>query len=341
MIRKYLNIKFARALGIAPKAPVSVHIEVTKRCNARCKMCDIWKQGRNPKIAKQELTTKQLQSLAEQLGKLKVKAIGITGGEPMLRQDIAEIIKAFKNNGMIVHLNTNGTIPNTAERLKHSGVDSVTVSIDFYGKEHDKNRGLKHAFEKAVQTLKDLKKAGIKRIGIGTVIMNQNPNHFEKLTKLADELGVFISFAGFDLGLINQQKEQRKKHFQKFVEGVDKINQLRKKYSNISVLPAYLDYMKKQSKNLKPINWCYAGFATCIVKANGDVAPCYQLSAVGNLKNNSFKEIWNSEKMSMARKRIKNKCGICFANCIIEPSIVLNNPFAALQFYMLKWRKVK
>lgn len=335
MIKKYLDVKLGRMLNITPRSPATVHVEITRNCNLRCRMCDIWRSRT------EELTTEKWKIIAEQLGKLGVKAVGITGGEPMLRKDISEIIRAFKEHGMIVHLNTNGTIPNTAQRLKSSGIDSVTVSIDFYGKEHDKNRGVPGTFDKAVQTLRDLKKAGIKRVGIGTLIMGQNPVHFEKLTKLADNLNVFISFAGFDLGLVNQQTEQKRKNFQDFLAGVKKINELMKKYRNIMTLPAYLDYMKRQSERQKAIDWCYAGFATCIIRADGNVQPCYQLKSVGDLKKSSFKEIWNSPDMKEARKKIKKGCRVCFANCIIEPSLIFNNIKAAMQFYSLKWSKVK
>ncbi len=332
MISKYLNIKLARMINKAPKSPAIVHIEITDKCDLKCKMCDIWKRR------SKELSTKQWINLAKELGDIGVTAVGITGGEPLLRNDIAEIIKALKSQNMIVHLNTNGTIPNTAERLKNSGIDSVTVSIDFFGEKHDKNRGMKDCFKKAVQTLRDLKKAGIKRVGIGTLIMGQDTKHLEKLTKLAFDLNIFISFAGFDLGLTNKQKESRKKNFRRFIEGVNKIKELRKKYKNIMVLPAYLNYMKRQSIDQKRIDWCYAGFATCIIRANGDVQPCYSLNSAGNIKKETFKSIWNSDKM---RKLTKRCSKICFANCIIEPSLIFSNPLAAVQFYALKWRRVK
>ncbi len=335
MIFKYLDIKLAKMLGLNPKSPAVVHLEITRKCNLRCRMCDLWLDKTN------ELSAGKLKDIAAELGKAGVKAVGITGGEPMLRNDIEEIIKEFKKKHMIVHLNTNGTIPKTAERLKDTGVDSVTVSIDYFGKEHDENRGMKGCFDKAVQTIRDLKKAGIKRVGIGTLIMGQDAKHFEKLTELANKLNVFISFAGFDLGLVSKQKELRKEKFEQFEKGVEKINELRRKYKNIMTLPAYLDYIKNQSKSQKTIKWCYAGYATCIIRANGDVQPCYQLKAAGNLKEKSFKEIWNSKEMNEIRNKIKKGCGVCFANCIIEPSLIFSSLKAALQFYTLKWIKVK
>ena len=334
--QKYLDIKLARTLNKTPKGPALIHIEITKECNFRCKMCDIWWQDH-----KGELEISEFRKLADEFEEMGVKAVALTGGEPTLVKNIEEIIRMFKRKGMIVHTNTNGSDPRTAERLKDTGIDSVTVSIDFYGEEHDKNRGIKDCFKRAVQTLKELKEAGIKRVGIGTLIMGQNTGHLEKLTQLAKELGIFISFAGFDLGLIHIQHEQRKKNFQKFVEGVRKVRELRKKYDNIIVIPEYLDYMESQSVSPKIVDWCYAGYATCIIRAKGDVQACYTHKSAGNLRNNTFTEIWNSKEMNDVRTNYVRKCSGCFANCTIEPSLVFSNLNAALQFYMLKWSKVK
>lgn len=342
-VLKFINTKFARFLCIAPKAPSVVHIEITKKCNLRCKTCDLWKYYiKNPNLVKSELTTKDLVSLAGQLARIGVAVVAITGGEPSLRKDLVEIVQAFKKYGMVVHITTNGSISlEQIQELAKAGIDSISVSIDYFGKKHDESRGVHGTFDRAIRTLRNLKQAGIKKICMGVLLMGQNSHHLEKLAKLAKELDIFISFTGFDLGVLKENKNMKRKRYQNFIGGIDTVNKLRKRYDNIIVLPAYLDYMKKQILNPKKINWCYAGFATCIIEANGNVRPCYQLPPVGNLKENRFIEIWRSSKMQRMRKTIKRGCNtICFAHCTIEPSIVFNNPIAALQFYKSKWSRI-
>jgi len=341
---KYIEIKAKHALGRGASAPVTVHLELLVGCNMKCKTCDQWRRySDNPDYKKTELTTDEWIKLADELGAMGVNAVGITGGEPLLHPGLFEIIKSLKRNKIITHVNTNGTLNSdeNVRRLVESGVDSVTVSIDHLGEEHDKTRGVPGTYSRAVEMVKKLKAAGIKRVGIGALLMGQETAQIENLAKLAEELGVEISFGGFDLGLLKQDVAEKKTAYQKFAENIDTVLKLRKTHKSIIVLPDYLQYMRRQLEKEETIKWCYAGFGVCIVRSNGDVQPCYQFPSAGNLHNKSFKEIWNSAEMRELRKRIKGGCKGCFANCTIEPSIILNDPFAAFNFYRFKLSKIK
>ena len=343
LLLKYLEIKFNLLLGKIPKSPAIVNIELLVGCNLRCKNCDQWRiYSKNKNYKQSELKTEEWKRLVGELGYLKIPAVGITGGEPLLHPGIFDIIKELKKNNIIVHLNTNGTL-NSDENIKNiveSGVDSVTVSIDNYGKEHDKLRGVPVTFNKSIEMVKKLKKAGINRIGICTLLMGQNISHIERLSELAKELDIEISFSGFDIGLLKYNINDKKKIYQNFNENIDKILSLREKNKQIIVLPEYLEYMKKQIKYENTIKWCRAGYVTCLIRSNGDVVPCYQLPSIGNIKQKSFKEIWNSDQMKETRNRIKRGCKGCFSNCGIEPSIIFNNPRAAFNFYKIKLSRI-
>lgn len=341
--RKYLGIKTNRALGRVPKAPAIVHLELLVGCNLRCKSCDQWQiYSKDPGYRETELSTEEWIMLADELGALGVEAVGITGGEPLLHKGVFDVIRALKRNGITTHINTNGTLnsDDIVRQLVESGVDSVTVSIDTYGEEHDKMRGAERTFDKAVEMVKKLKAAGPKRVGMGVLLMGQDSSHLEKLVGLAEELGVEISFGGFDLGLLKWSVTEKKELYQRFSANIDKVMELRKKHKNIIMLPDYLQYMKTQLRKDEIIKWCYASFGVCIIKSNGDVQPCYQYPSAGNLHDKSFREIWNSEDMDKLRKIIKGGCKGCFANCTIEPSIVFNSPKAAFNFYRYKWSRI-
>jgi len=192
---KYLEIKTKKLFGKAPKSPAIVNLELLVGCNLKCQNCDQWQiYSRHPDYEKSELKTEDWIRIANELGSLGVPAVGITGGEPLIHKGLFEIIRELKKNKIIVHLNTNGTL-NSDENIKkliESGIDSVTVSIDHYGIEHDKIRGLPNTFNKAIEMIKKLKNVGINRVGICVLLMGQDVSHIEKLVALANELNIDI-----------------------------------------------------------------------------------------------------------------------------------------------------
>mgnify|MGYP001123468185 CR=1 FL=1 len=172
----YLNVRFSRMLCRAPRAPLNVHLELTNKCNLRCSMCDIWRLYKErPELIDKELTKEHWFSIIEELKEMGTKAISITGGEPLLRDDLFEIISKAKDLGFLVHLNTNGTI-NSEKHIKgliDSGIDSVTVSLDFPNERHDERRGVNGVLNKGIDTIIMLKDK-VNRIGIGATFMDQS-----------------------------------------------------------------------------------------------------------------------------------------------------------------------
>ena len=139
--------------------PEYVTFFVTNRCNCRCKHCFFWKELNK---TKDELTLEEIRRISKSMGRFSV--LSLTGGEPFLRKDLFEIIKAFYANNKIKHLvlPTNGTIDarGLAEKvLKECPKLKVRifVSMDDIGEKHDKIRNLKGVFSNAITNFKRLK----------------------------------------------------------------------------------------------------------------------------------------------------------------------------------------
>ena len=153
-------------------------IAITLNCNARCVMCNIWK-NRIPNEIKPEIYSKLPSSLRE---------INITGGEPFLRSDISDIVRVMKKTCPHARLliNTNGYLTAHIKRifpsvLKEDPHIAMRVSIDAEGEGHTKIRGLPNFYEHAMDTLEYFRSVGVKDLGISYTLMEQNKNELLKL----------------------------------------------------------------------------------------------------------------------------------------------------------------
>jgi MoaA/NifB/PqqE/SkfB family radical SAM enzyme len=153
--------------------------------------CDAWKTK-----PFKELDTTQAKRVVSELGDFGVRVLGITGGEPLIRRDLEEIATYAKRKGIIVGVNTNGTLL-TPERAKSisSVFDAVFVSLDGFEKTHDEIRGEKGTFREALTGLKNL--LAVKRdctVGVNFVLNNRNYKEFIPFCGWIKNLGVPVTF---------------------------------------------------------------------------------------------------------------------------------------------------
>jgi len=137
--------------------PSFITFFVTWRCNCKCIMCDIWKKEKGC-----ELNLDEIKQIFSQLK--CIDTIRISGGEPFLRKDLAEIINIIdtKVNPKIIHITSNGLLTNsiikTLQNIKPIKKIHLKISIDGIGKEHDKIRGIPEVYDKAINTVEKLSK---------------------------------------------------------------------------------------------------------------------------------------------------------------------------------------
>jgi len=174
-----------------PYKPLYVKIKLTWRCNLRCQMCNYWRQERH-----NALSPELVRATIDELAELGCGKIHLSGGEPMLREDLFELIEYMAAKGMRVNLTTNGTLltREKAERLAASGVKSISVSIDSpEARIHDRIRA-KGAWNRTIKGLRNLRRAIRKakaktKVRLNTVISRTNYESLATLPDLAHEVG--------------------------------------------------------------------------------------------------------------------------------------------------------
>jgi radical SAM protein with 4Fe4S-binding SPASM domain len=171
-----------------PLRPIVVW-NITWRCNLRCKHCYI---DAMPKARLRELGTEQMLGIVDQVAEIRSPLLIVSGGEPLLREDFYSIMKYAAGKGLRLALSTNGTLitEEVAEKLRETGFVYIGVSIDSHEPRwHDEFRGVKGAFNAAIQGLRNAMNAGIP-VGLRTVITRFNATHVPQVVELAVRLGV-------------------------------------------------------------------------------------------------------------------------------------------------------
>lgn len=326
------------------KTPRTLVYFVTNRCNARCEHCFYWKE-----IASKmnELTLDEIEKISKSMG--SIRNMSLTGGDAILRKDLVEICETFyRNNGTKKFtLPTNGLLPEkTVEVVREmfsrmSKIElHVQISLDALEKEHDKMRGVKGCFKKAIETLKKIKELENEfknlNLYVLTTITNKDYKDLDKLIEYVKELGVDHKFQlvrGAHFSVFNIDKNvlsdfdpsnktillpsiKELESFEKKLKKLHYKNELYKKVQDLKF--RYSIEILKGKKVVK----CLAGKIDGVLYPNGDVALCELTKSIGNLRdyNYNFEKLWNSKEANEMRKKI----GSCFCthSCNLVDSLV-------------------
>ena len=280
---------------------------VTYRCNAHCYMCNIWK---HPTDRRKEISAQDLKKLPEGL-----EFANITGGEPFLRDDIEELVKVVLTKTKRLVISTNGYFTEKIVKLaKKYPQIGVRVSIEGLPAANDELRGLKDGFDHGIRTLIELHELGLKDIGFGITVSDRNAKDLLELYHLAKWLGLEFATAAthntyyfhkFD----NKFKDKR------MITGEFKklVNELLKSNKPKDWFRAYFNYglinYINGNKRLLP---CEMGTDVFFMDPYGEMYPCNGMNwSMGNIKKQSFEEIWTSKKAEEVRNKVKN----CTKNC--------------------------
>jgi len=304
-------------------APLLVEFEITNKCNLACKHC----YANAGKEFENELSTKEAKNVLNQLKRAGVPIVCFTGGEPFLRKDLFELLEYAKRVGITIILTTNGTLitKEKAAKLKKIGVDYVRVSLDgSTAKTHDWLRGVPGAFDRTVEGIKNCVNEGIKT-GVGTVLINENVHELGDIIDLTAGLGccdinaIPLIESGRAKHTLNKEFHEISKEQKRINEKI--ITEKAEKYGNRMLLNFLdLDHIRKtKGFSQKFIGWaqggCAAGRTVCVIGPNGEIRPCITMRInVGNIRKQSFGEIWKNSKVFEElkdRSLLKGKCGSC------------------------------
>ncbi len=171
----------------AERRPVVVW-NVTRSCNLLCLHCYSDSEARR---YEGELTTEEGYVLLEDLGRFQVPAVLFSGGEPLVRRDLFDLVAFARARGLRPTLSTNGTLitSEVAARIKQSGFTYVGVSLDGIGEVNDRFRGVAGAFDRALRAFHNLKAVG-QRVGLRLTLNRHNVENLHRIFDLIEMEGI-------------------------------------------------------------------------------------------------------------------------------------------------------
>ncbi len=160
---------------------------ITRACNLKCVHC-YNDSGLNKPC--NELTTKQAKAVLDDLAQFGVSSVLFSGGEPLMRADLFELIEYAGKRGLRTVISTNGTLitAEVAKKIKNNGVSYIGISLDGIGEVNDKFRGVAGAFDKAVKGIRNCKTAGV-RVGLRLTLTKRNVQDIEALFDFFEKEG--------------------------------------------------------------------------------------------------------------------------------------------------------
>jgi MoaA/NifB/PqqE/SkfB family radical SAM enzyme len=156
-------------------------IIVTYRCNAKCNMCETWK---NPPESAREITLDVIERLPEMF------FCNITGGEPFVRRDLPEIVEVLRKKAKRIVISTNGFFTDRIVSLCGKYPDlGIRISIEGLKKANDTIRGIPDGYNRTIKTLAELRRMKLKDIGFGVTVQDSNAGDLTALYNMAKGLG--------------------------------------------------------------------------------------------------------------------------------------------------------
>ncbi len=258
-------------LGVR-RRPVLIHFEVTMRCNARCGFCDYWK---TPASARESET----ETCAAAARFFNPMLVTFTGGEPLLRRDLEDLVAAVHN---AIHLKyitllTHGGMlsPERARSLWNAGVSQFNISLDYVDGRHDVERGIPGLTARILSTVAAMRESGIDAIRFNTVIKRDNLDHVMDVVRKAEELGVGVNFSVY-----TDMKNGNRSHLvgsDDMAQADDVIRQLlafkRRKRGVITSSDYYLEQIPRYLRG-EMTEPCRSGIRTIHIDPSGQVKRC-------------------------------------------------------------------
>lgn len=331
--KRWLDLKrncdyyFSRVIDYPLCPPEHVYFSSTGRCNLKCKMCSI---PRPENRIEDELTTLEVKTLIDQIADMKIDHLTFSGGEPLLRKDIFELIEyAVDKKIRMVDMISNGLLINekAAKKLVSSGVTHITVSIDGLEEADDFIRG-KGSFKKAVKALDLINKYrnnNFPSLGINFTIMDCNIGHILPIIDLAREkqcnIVVFQPVLSDNTDMQERNRNElwvSQKNIPLLKKTMEEVINLKKTMRDLTIhvneriLAMVADYFSglPLGGNLQ----CYECIVRIVVSHNGDLWTCKGI--YGNMKTGLLRSRWLSFKAKTIRQDIKQCQNHCLQSCI-------------------------
>jgi radical SAM protein with 4Fe4S-binding SPASM domain len=268
---------------------IEVAWEITDQCNLNCLHCY------NPR-KREDLPYEKTLNVLHQLKEIGVEKVKYGGGEPLVRHDFLGILEKTISLGFDTTFSTNGLIVNPclAERIKYLGLTRVQVSLDGNLEVHNKIRNNPEIYQKATEAISIFTSKKF-NVSVATTLIKPNLNCLEEifeecLSRRVNRWRVMKYIPSDGQELTPSPSEYLRAH-QQLLELKNRTNEM-----EVFVAREFNEICEKQDRYDSS---CFGGRSTVSIRANGDVSPCsyFPSLVVGNVKEKTFEELWNSEKM--------------------------------------------
>ena len=288
----------------------------TNACNMYCDHC--YRDARCK--AEEELSTAEAKTLLEQIARAGFKIMLFSGGEPLMRPDIVELVAYAASLGLRPVFGTNGTLITLemAQKLKAAGAMGMGISLDSMDREkHNRFRKVPGAWEGAVQGMRNCRAAGLP-FQIHTTVMEWNNHELEDLTDFAVAEGAVAHHFFFLVPTGRAKTIEAESLRAEAYE--DTLTRIMKKQQEVEIelkptcAPQFLRIAAQMGLKTRFRRGCLAGTAYCIISPRGKVQPCAYLNMeLGDVRQTPFDEIWkNSEVLNKLRTlEYSGGCGSC------------------------------
>ena len=305
-------------LNAAPFKPLYAKIKLIYGCNLKCDMCNHWHETRAPAI-----TMQKFHEVMTELAELGCRKVHFSGGEPMLRAGVPELVAHAHQQGIRVTMTSNGTLIDKvqAKALIEAGLRGINISIDSpIRKMHEKIRGVEGSWKqttRAVEFLRKYARKGKLSIRINTVVSRENFDTLATLPDVAHELGA----DGINLIPVDdhcgEHLSLRKKDIAFFNENIapriaERAMELGLIVSEEDAFPFGQDEDEvklaragRYALGFYKKHPCYAPWTHTLIDHAGMVYVCCmtreQIPPLGDLKKSTFKEIWEGRAYQQIR----------------------------------------
>lgn len=328
------SIRYSRAGQGQRRRPIVVW-NCTQRCNLKCAHCYA---SSTSAVARGELSTAQAKAMIDDIAAFGAPVLLFSGGEPLLRPDVLDLMAHASGAGLRVVLSSNGTLisEDLARRLALAGLSYAGISLDGSGVVNDNFRGLKGAYQAALRGIANCQQAGVKvglRLTMNRGNVQEIPALFELLKKRDIPRICFYHLVsagrGLDISDQSLKHDQTRQAIDTIIDLTAKLHEAGKKVQVLTVDnhadgPYLLMRMAQENsghyeqayKLLKANGGNASGQLISCVSWNGDVMPdqFWRQHVLGNVRSRPFSEIWsdnNIELLAQLRQRGKFLTGRC------------------------------
>ncbi len=322
------NLAFPRL-----STPPFLILFINSICNLTCEHCFYWRNLNQ----RNDLTLDEIMALARELG--PIENLNLSGGEPFLRPEFAEICRFFiRNNGVEqIYVPTNGYFTERTIKALRSILEESTLklfvcelSIDGMPEYHDRFRGNAKSFAKLLETYEALAELQVSdprvRIHSISTVTSENLDEIKRLTTYLYERCPKMDH--HNLALIRGERKNPSLvtpdlgAYRQLYEYARRLWAPREENRYGSLVEPMLQWAKtKTAEKQTQVIPCRAGVLSGVVYANGDVSFCETLPPLGNLRQKSFRELWFSPEAEAMRRSVHAKECWCTNEVFLWPSI--------------------